>query len=72
MKKTIVDLFEASVKRYPNNTFLLEKTKKEFEPTTYAQVKEQVYRLGAGLQALGVKKGERTTNCTTSMWTDKS
>ena len=29
MKKTIVDLFEASVKRYPNNTFLLEKTKKE-------------------------------------------
>ena len=58
MKKTIVDLFEASVKRYPNNTFLLEKTKKEFEPTTYAQVKEQVYRLGAGLQALGVKKGD--------------
>ena len=58
MKKTIVDLFEASVKRYPNNTFLLEKTKKEFEPTTYSQVKEQVYRLGAGLQALGVKKGE--------------
>ena len=58
MKKTIVDLFEASVKRYPNNTFLLEKTKKEFEPTTYAQVKNEVYRLGAGLQALGVKKGE--------------
>ena len=58
MKKTIVDLFEASVKRYPNNTFLLEKTKKEFEPTTYAQVKNEVYRLGAGLQALGVKKGD--------------
>lgn len=58
MKKTIVDLFEASVKQYPNNTFLLEKTKKEFEPTTYTQVKEQVYRIGAGLQALGVKKGD--------------
>ena len=58
MKKTIIDLFEASVKRYPNNTFLLEKTGKEFEPTTYTQVKEQVYRLGAGLQALGVKKGD--------------
>ena len=58
MKKTIVDLFEASVKLYPNNTFLLEKTKKEFEPTTYTQVKEQVYRIGAGLQALGVKKGD--------------
>ena len=58
MKKTIVDLFETSVSRYPNNTFLLEKTAKKFEPTTYAQVKEQVYRLGAGLQALGVKKGD--------------
>lgn len=58
MKKTLVDLFEQSVQRYPNNTFLLEKTDKVFEPTTYAQVKEQVYRLGAGLQALGVKKGD--------------
>lgn len=58
MKKTLIDLFEESVRLYPNNTFLLEKTKNVFEPTTYAQVKEQVYRLGAGLQALGVKKGD--------------
>ena len=58
MKKTLIDLFEASVSKYPNNTFLLEKTGKKFEPTTYAQVKEQVYRFGAGLQALGVKKGD--------------
>ena len=58
MKKTLVDLFEESVRLYPNNTFLLEKTDKEFQPTTYALVKEQVYRLGAGLQALGVKKGD--------------
>lgn len=58
MKKTLVNLFEESVKLYPNNTFLLEKTDKVFEPTTYVQVKEEVYRLGAGLQALGVKKGD--------------
>ena len=58
MKKTLVDLFEESVKNYPNNTFLLEKTGKKFEPTTYTQVKEKVYQLGAGLQALGVKKGD--------------
>jgi len=58
MKKTLVDLFEESVKLYPNNTFLLEKTGKVFEPTTYTQVKEKVYQLGAGLQALGVKKGD--------------
>ena len=58
MKKTLVDLFEESVKLYPNNAFLLEKTGKKFEPTTYTQVKEKVYQLGAGLQALGVKKGD--------------
>ena len=58
MKKTLVDLFEESVSKYPNNTFLLEKTDKVFEPTTYTQVKEKVYQLGAGLQALGVKKGD--------------
>lgn len=58
MKKTLVDLFESSVQKYANNTFLLEKTDKKFEPTTYAEVQKEVYRLGAGLQALGVKKGD--------------
>ena len=58
MKKTLVDLFEESVRKFPNNAFLLEKTGKKFEPTTYTQVKEKVYQLGAGLQALGVKKGD--------------
>ncbi|WP_085536062.1 AMP-dependent synthetase/ligase [Massilibacteroides vaginae] len=58
MKKTIVDLFEGSVKQYPNHTFLWEKTKDKFEPTSYTEVKEQVYTLGAGLMALGVKKGD--------------
>ena len=58
MKKTLVDLFEESVRLYPNNTFLLEKNNKKFEPTTNADVKTQVYRLGAGLQALGVQKGD--------------
>ncbi|MDR1881078.1 MAG: AMP-binding protein, partial [Tannerellaceae bacterium] len=58
MKKTIVDLFESAVEQYAGNTFLLEKTKGRFEPSTYAEVKEQVYTLGAGLVALGVKKGD--------------
>ena len=60
MKKTLVDLFEESVKLYPQNTFLLEKKDKKegFQPTTYTQVKDLVYRLGAGYQALGVKKGD--------------
>ena len=58
MKKTLVDLFENSVKMYPDNTFLLEKKSKKFEPTTYKETQQIVYRLGAGLQALGVKKGD--------------
>ena len=58
MKKTIVDLFENSVKMYANNTFLLEKKTKKFEPTTYKETQKLVYRLGAGLQELGVKKGD--------------
>ncbi|MDD3061456.1 MAG: AMP-binding protein [Massilibacteroides sp.] len=57
MKKTIVDLFEGSVKKYPNNTFLWEKKKNKFEPTTYVEVRKQVYTLAAGLIATGIKKG---------------
>ncbi len=58
MKKTLVDLFEGSVKQYPDNTFLLEKINDKFEPATYTDVQRQVYTLGAGLIALGVKKGD--------------
>lgn len=58
MKRTLVDFFENAVRQYSGNTFLLEKTTDKFEPTTYAQVKERVYTLGAGLVALGVKKGD--------------
>jgi Long-chain acyl-CoA synthetases (AMP-forming) len=54
MKKTIIDLFEHSVGTYPDRVFLLEKTSKEFEPTTYTEVKDKVYTLGAGLVSLGV------------------
>jgi long-chain acyl-CoA synthetase len=58
MKKTLVDLFEQSVKAYSENTFLLEKKKDRFEPSTYGQVRREVYRLGAGLSAMGVRKGD--------------
>lgn len=58
MKKTIVDVFENSVRNYANNTFLMEKVGSEWQNTTYKQVQEMVYRLGAGLQALGVTKGD--------------
>ena len=58
MKKTIIDLFESSVRQYPDNPFLWEKTTDAFEPTTYKEVQQQVYTASAGLMALGVKKGD--------------
>lgn len=58
MNKTIIDLFEQSVSLYPDNTFLLEKSGQAYSPTTYSDVRRLVYRLGAGLQALGIRKGE--------------
>lgn len=57
-KKTIVDVFEHSVKAYANNTFLMEKVGKTWVNTTYREVKQMVYWLGAGLQELGVEKGD--------------
>ncbi len=58
MKKTIVDLFEESVQKYPANPFLWEKTTDQFEPSTYLEVRDQVYTLGAGLISLGVRPGD--------------
>ena len=58
MKKTLVDLFESSVARYGDNVFLWEKTGKKYEPTTYKELRQMVYELGAGFRALGVKKGD--------------
>ncbi len=58
MKNTLIDLFERSVNRYPNNIFLKEKIGDSWHETSYSQIHEEVYRFGAGLVALGVTKGE--------------
>ena len=55
MKKTIIDLFESSVEKFGERTFLLEKTTDKFEPTTYAEAKEIALKTGAGLVALGIQ-----------------
>ncbi len=54
-KKTIIDLFEASVAEYGPKTFLLEKKTDKFEPTTYAETKDIALKTGAGLAALGIQ-----------------
>ena len=59
MKKTIIDLFEASVEKYGGKTFLLEKRHHKFEPTTYAETKEMALEVGAGLASVGIRPGDK-------------
>ena len=59
MKRTIIDLFEESVARYGAKTFLLEKRHRKFEPTTYAETREQALEVGAGLTTLGIRPGDK-------------
>ena len=57
--RTIVELFETSVSKFPNNIYLWEKQNGKFEGTTYQQTHDLVFRFGAGLLALGLQKGDR-------------
>ena len=57
--RTIIDLFETSVARFPNNVYLWEKQNGKFEGTTYQQTRDLVFRFGAGLLSLGLQKGDR-------------
>ncbi|TNF44955.1 MAG: long-chain fatty acid--CoA ligase [Bacteroidetes bacterium] len=57
--KTIIELFETAVQKYPDNVYLWEKKDGEYEGTTYMQTRQQVLSLAAGLVELGFKKGDR-------------
>ena len=54
-RNTLIDLFERSVEKFPNNIFLLEKQKQTWTETSYSQTYDKVLRFGAGLVKLGVK-----------------
>jgi long-chain acyl-CoA synthetase len=57
--KTLIDLLENSAQKYANNPYILEKKTDRYETLTYKETKEQVYKVAAGLLALGIKKGDR-------------
>ena len=59
MKKTLIDLFEDSVAKYGDNTFLLEKKTTKFEPTTYKEAYEEALAVGAGLVSMGIEPKAR-------------
>ena len=57
--KTLIDLLETSAEKYATNPYLLEKRTDRYEPLTYKETREQVYKVAAGFIAMGLKKGER-------------
>lgn len=57
--KTIIELFETAVQKYPANIYLWEKKNGKYEGTTYEETRKQVLNLAAGLVDIGFKKGER-------------
>ncbi|MEA3461999.1 MAG: AMP-binding protein, partial [Bacteroidota bacterium] len=59
--KSLVQFFEENVDRFKDNPYMWEKRDGEFRPTTYGEMREQVYQFAAGLMKLGVKKGDRIT-----------
>ena len=56
---TIIQFVEKYTRQYAGNTFLWEKQGGEWVPTTFEQTRMEAYRVGAGLMALGVQKGEK-------------
>jgi long-chain acyl-CoA synthetase len=59
--KSLIQFFEENVDKYHNNPYLWEKRDGEFRPTTYGEMREEVYQFAAGLMTLGVQKGDRLT-----------
>ena len=56
---TIIDLFERSCLKFPDNPYLWEKKDGKYEALTYSWAKSRVMEIAAGLLAVGLKKGQR-------------
>lgn len=59
--KSLVQFFEENVDKFKDNPYMWEKKNGAFQPTSYSEMREQVYHFTAGLSKLGVKKGDRLT-----------
>ena len=58
-ERTLPQLFEDSVRTYPNNVLMWEKRDGRYQGTTYLQARPLIHRFAAGLKALGLAKGDR-------------
>lgn len=57
--KTIVQLFEENVSKFPDNPLLLEKKTTKYTETSYKDSLQNVIAYAGGLLSLGIKKGDR-------------
>ncbi len=58
-ERTLPQLFEDSVKKFPANIIIWEKRNGQYEGITYKEMRTRVHRFAAGLMSLGLKPGER-------------
>ena len=56
---TIIELLESSSKKYAGNPYILEKKTDKYEALTYMETKELVYKVAAGLIALGLNRNDK-------------
>ena len=59
MMNTLIELFETSVAKYPENILLYEKHDGEYKGFSYRDIFEQVQKVAAGFVSFGIKKGDR-------------
>lgn len=57
--KTIIELLENSAQKYGDNPYILEKKTDRYEAITYRETREQVFKVAAGLLAMGLSKGDK-------------
>ena len=58
-RPTIIDFIEEHSRRFPDNVYLREKVDGAWKEITQKQTRETAYRIGAGLMALGLEKGDK-------------
>ncbi len=56
---TIIDFVEKYTRVFSGHTFLREKVNGAWTETSFEQTRQEAYRIGAGLMALGLDKGDR-------------
>lgn len=57
--RTIPQLFNESVRRFPKNSMMMEKKGSSYKGSTFQEIQALVHQCAAGLLSLGLQKGDR-------------